>query len=121
MSCFDSHLAEKRWLISSVRCSILLACVSSVMLSFIRLVACVILVSMLASFLLCCSSKMSSCLLAASLDACTQRCRRSSSSMMWQSVVLFRLLGSVPSVLCVVRFSSVVFVFICFSFKLLSV
>jgi hypothetical protein len=52
---------------------------------------------------------MLSCLLAASLDACTQHLRRSLSSMMWQSVVLFKLLGSVPSVLWVVRFSSVVF------------
>jgi hypothetical protein len=119
--CFDIHLAEKRWLISSVRFSISVVFVVSVMLSLIRSVACVILVSIFVSFRLCCSSKMSSCLQAASLDACTQRLRRSSSSMMWQSVVLFRLLGSVPYVLWVVRFSSVVFVLICFSFRLFKV
>jgi hypothetical protein len=39
----------------------------------------------------------------------------------WQSVVLFKLLGSVPSVLWVVRFSSVVFVLICFSLRLFRV
>ena len=123
MPCFDIHLAEKRWLISSVRFSISVVFVVSVMLSLIRSVACVILVSIFVSFRLCCSSKMSSCseLQAASLDACTQRLRRSSSSMMWQSVVLFRLLGSVPYVLWVVRFSSVVFVLICFSFRLFKV
>ena len=79
MPCFDIHLAEKRWLISSVRFSISVVFVVSVMLSLIRSVACVILVSIFVSFRLCCSSKMSSCLQAASLDACTQRLRRSSS------------------------------------------
>ena len=99
MLCFDSHLAEKRWLISSVRLRISVVRVSSDMLSLIRCVACVIFVSVFVSFRLCCSISMSSCLLAASLDAFTQRCRRSSSSMMWQSVVFNKLFGRVPSVL----------------------
>ena len=62
MLCFDIHLAEKRWLISSVRFSISVVVVTSVMLSFIRFVACVIFVFIFVSFRFCCSSKMSSCL-----------------------------------------------------------